>query len=497
MPVYNEARTLRRIVAAVLACPTELELELVVVDDASTDATPQVLRELAERDPRIRVYRQDRNRGKGAAVRRAVREMTGDIAIVQDADLEYDPAEIPRVIAPILAGRADAVFGSRFASSPQRKVLLYWHAVANRLLTFLTNILNDLNLTDMETCYKAVRADILRQIPLKSDRFGIEPELTTRLAQWNIRIYEVPISYHGRSVAEGKKIRWTDAVSAAWCLFKYRFRDTRFTTHEGYYVLQSVRRARSFNRWMLSGFAPYIGQRVYEAGCGIGNFTEFLLAKDRLVCVDYDGFYTEVIGRRFGHLENVRALRMDLARPDPGAAIERERLDTVISLNVIEHIEDDRAVIRHFYDALIPGGHAIVLVPAHPRLFTPCDRALGHHRRYTGAELRAKFEEAGFGVVSLRQFNRLGVLGWWLNGKLGRTDLSPAQMRLYERLLPLAKLMDRLKVGPGLSLVIVGRKPVAAAAPEIVVKARMPGAGAAAGPEHRPTPARTGDASAS
>jgi glycosyltransferase involved in cell wall biosynthesis len=482
MPVYNEARTLRRIVAAVLACPTDLEIELVVVDDASTDATPQILRELAERDPRILVHTQERNQGKGAAIRRAIREMTGDIAIVQDADLEYDPREIPRVIAPILEGKADAVFGSRFASSPQRKVLLYWHSVANRLLTFATNILNDLNLTDMETCYKAVRSDILKQIPLKSNRFGIEPELTTRLAQWNIRLYEVPISYHGRSVAEGKKISWKDAISAAWCLVKYRFLDARFTTHDGYYVLQSVRRARSFNRWMLAGFTQYIGQRVYEAGCGIGNFTEFLLAKDRLVCVDYDGFYTEVIGRRFGHLENVRTLRMDLARPDPAAAIDRERLDTVVSLNVIEHIEDDRAVIRHFFEALTPGGHAIVLVPAHPRLYTACDKALGHHRRYTEPELRRKFQEAGFDVVSLRQFNRLGVLGWWLNGKLGRADLSPGQMRLYTRLLPIARLMDRLKIGPGLSLVIVGRKPAAAPAPEIVVKARMPDAGAAVAP---------------
>ena len=160
------------------------------------------------------------------------------------------------------------MFGSRFASASQRKILLYWHGVANHFLTWLTNILNDINLTDMETCYKAVRADILKQTPLYSNRFGIEPELTTKLAQWNIRLYEVPISYHGRTVAEGKKIGWKDAVSAIWTLLKYRFIDDRFTTHDGYYVLQSMRRARGLNRWILEQFRQFIGQRVLEAGCG-------------------------------------------------------------------------------------------------------------------------------------------------------------------------------------------------------------------------------------
>jgi glycosyltransferase involved in cell wall biosynthesis len=464
MPVYNEARTLRRIVEAVLASPIGLEIELVIVDDCSRDASPAIAAELAERDARIKFVRQPTNRGKGAAIRTAIEHMTGDIAIVQDADLEYDPAEYPLVLAPILEGKADVVFGSRFTASPQRKVLLYWHSVANRFLTWVTNILNDINITDMETCYKAIRADVLKQIPLKSERFGIEPELTTRIAQWNLRIYEVPISYHGRSVAEGKKIGWKDAVSALWCLLRFRFIDRRFTTHDGYYILQSVRRAKGFNRWMVSTFREFIGERVYEAGCGIGNFTELLLHKQRLVCVDYDSFYVEMISRRFGHMENVRTLALDLSRPDPGVNIRRESLDTVISLNVIEHIEDDGSALRHFFDILAPGGHAIVLVPAHPRLFTACDRTLGHFRRYVPEELAGKFREAGFEVVSLKQFNRLGVLGWWLNGKMGRDNLSPGQMRVYEMLLPLAKLMDRLKVGPGLSVIAVGRKPVGASA---------------------------------
>jgi len=459
MPVYNEARTLRRIVAGVFASPVPLAIELVCVDDFSTDRTPEILAELAAADPRIKVVRHEVNRGKGASIRTAIKHMTGDIAIIQDADLEYDPQDFPAVIGPILQGKADAVFGSRFAAAGQRKILLYWHGVANRLLTWATNILNDINITDMETCYKAIRTDLLRQIPLKSDRFGIEPELTTRLAQWNIRLYEVPISYHGRSVAEGKKIGWKDAVSAGWCLLKYRFLDTRFTTHEGYYILQSVRRARGFNRWVLSRFSRFIGRRVYEAGCGIGNFTELLLDRDRLICTDLDPFYIEMIHRRFGHLENVDANLADLALPETVQAAADQKPDTVISLNVIEHIQDDRATIANFYSMLQPGGHAIILVPAHPWLYTACDTSLGHVRRYTQADLREKFTAAGFEIASLEQFNRLGTLGWWLSGKLGKKDLSPFQMRAYEFLLPLAKLMDALRIGPGLSLIIVGRKP--------------------------------------
>jgi SAM-dependent methyltransferase len=384
------------------------------------------------------------------------------------------------VLAPILEGHADAVFGSRFAASPQRRVLLYWHGVANKFLTWMTNILNDINVTDMETCYKAVRADILRQIPLKSDRFGIEPELTTRLAQWNIRIYEVPISYHGRTLAEGKKIGWKDAVAALWLLFKYRFIDTRFTTHDGYYVLQSVRRARAFNRWMLARFSRHIGDRVLEAGCGIGNFTEQLLDRQRLVCADMDPFYGEIIARRFGHLENVRHLGMDLTDPEPFALLRGEALDTIICLNVIEHIEADRRVLGLFHGALQPGGRAIVLVPAHPWLFSACDRALGHVRRYTPGELGIRMREAGFEIVELFQFNRLGVLGWYVSGLLGKKNLSPRQMRWFDRLMPLARLLDWLKIGPGLSVIAVGRKPLGAA--EIEAKPADPARSAAGEP---------------
>ncbi len=459
IPVYNESRTLRTIIRRVLASPVAMPMELVCVDDGSRDGSAEILDRLAAADARIRVFRQPHNMGKGAAIIRAIREMRGEIGLIQDADLEYDPQDYPALVAPIVEGKADAVFGSRFASASQRKILLYWHSVANHFLTWLTNILNDINLTDMETCYKAVRADILKQTPLYSNRFGIEPELTTKLAQWNIRLYEVPISYHGRTVAEGKKIGWKDAVSAVWTLIKYRFVDDRFTTHEGYYVLQSMRRARGLNRWILDQFRPYLGERVLEAGAGIGNFTELLLERERLVCVDSDPLYIEMAQWRLGHLENIRTLRGDLADPATYAALKDERFDTIVCLNVLEHIAPDESVLRAYYDLLEPGGHAIILVPAHPSLYGPCDEALGHLRRYTQPELHTKMQAAGFEIVMMEEFNRMGVAGWWMNKQLGRRDLNPGQMRTFERLLPIAKLMESLRIGRGLSIIGVGRKP--------------------------------------
>src|SRR5260221_8414741 len=459
IPVYTEARTLRTIIRRGLASPVGLPMELVWVDDGSRDGSADILETLAAADPRIRVIRQPHNMGKGAAIITAIQHMRGGIGLIQDADLEYDPADYPALVAPILEGKADAVFGSRFASASQRKILLYWHTVANHFLTWLTNILNDINLTDMETCYKAVRSDILKQTPLYSQRFGIEPELTTKLAQWNIRVYEVPVSYHGRSVAEGKKIGWKDAFSAVWTLFKYRFIDDRFTTHDGYYVLQSMRRAHGLNRWILEQFRQYIGTRVLEAGCGIGNFTELLLDRERLLCIDNDPLYVEMANWRLGHLENVTTLQRDLSQPAAYGDLGGEHLDTVVCLNVLEHIAPDEQVLRAYYDLLEPGGHAIILVPAHMWLYGPCDKAIGHVRRYSHTELHTKMQGAGFEVVKMEEFNRLGVPGWWLNKQLGRRDLNPRQMRLFELLLPIAKGMEALKLGRGLSLIGVGRKP--------------------------------------
>ena len=222
MPVYNERDHLRVIVETVLAqsLPDGLDRELVLVDDASRDGTDQVIAELAgERPGVLRAFRQDPNQGKGAAIRRAIREMRGDFALIQDADLEYNPADYPAVLAPLLDGRADAVYGSRFAPRPERRAVRFRHKLGNAVLTLASNWLTNLDLTDMETCYKAFRGDLLKSLPLTSNRFGIEPEVTAMLAHRRARVWEVPIDYRGRDYDEGKKIGWKDGVSAFWTMF--------------------------------------------------------------------------------------------------------------------------------------------------------------------------------------------------------------------------------------------------------------------------------------
>lgn len=225
MPVYNERHTLRQVVAKVLAVP--LEIELLCVDDGSTDSSRDILAQLVEQYPQMRVFLQPHNMGKGAALRRGIQEATGDFVIIQDADLEYDPGEYPHVLEPLVQGKADVVFGSRFMGSSPHRVLYFWHSVGNSFLTLLSNCLTNINLTDMETCYKAFRREVIQSIPIEENRFGFEPEITVKVARRKLRIFEVGISYCGRTYEEGKKIGWKDGVRALYCLLKYSLKEPR------------------------------------------------------------------------------------------------------------------------------------------------------------------------------------------------------------------------------------------------------------------------------
>jgi glycosyltransferase involved in cell wall biosynthesis len=219
---YNEAATIEEVVDAVVRAPFP-DKEIIVVDDFSTDGTREILRDRVA--PRIsKVIYHSVNLGKGAALRSAIREATGDVVIVQDADLEYDPEEYPKVINPILENKADVVYGSRFIGSEPHRVVYFWHRVGNGLLTLLSNMFTNLNLTDMETCYKAFRREVIQSIAIEENRFGFEPEITAKMARKGVRIYEVGISYHGRTYKEGKKINWKDGCRALYCILKYNVR---------------------------------------------------------------------------------------------------------------------------------------------------------------------------------------------------------------------------------------------------------------------------------
>jgi glycosyltransferase involved in cell wall biosynthesis len=469
MPVYNERLTLSEILERVQA--VAIPKEILVIDDGSTDGTRELLRrletELAEarragtfdEKNEIRILFQDRNQGKGAAVRRGFAESRGEIVLIQDADLEYDPREYPRLIGPIVDGRADAVFGSRFTGSP-RRVLFFWHHVANKMLTLFSNAVTNLNLTDMETGYKAVRADFAKSIVIRSNRFGIEPELTAKLARMRARIYEVPISYSGRSYWEGKKIRWTDGVSALWTILKYgALVDDQDNVDPGYQTLLRLSRAEKYNRWLFGQLAPHLGQRVLEIGAGIGTLTRYMAGRELVVATDINARYLRILANTFERHTRVEVQPLDLADFDP-ATLAHHRLDTVVCVNVLEHIEDDRLTLRRVREALVPGGRLVLLVPAHQWLYGAIDRAIDHFRRYERPELVARMEEAGFRVEHTSFFNRIGILGWYANSVLMRRTRVPGfQVRLQNMLVPLLRAESRLRLPFGMSLIAVGRKP--------------------------------------
>lgn len=222
IPVYNERDTVLELLRRVEAVDVPgLSREIVLVDDCSADGTREILLREEEGRAGLTILYHDRNRGKGAALRTGIARTTGDIVVIQDADLEYDPREYPKLLSPILDGRADVVYGSRFSGSEAKRVLFFWHSVGNRFLTMLSNMFTNINLTDMETCYKVFRGDLIRGIRIEENRFGFEPEVTAKVAKLNCRIYEVGISYSGRTYAEGKKINWKDGVRALWCILKY------------------------------------------------------------------------------------------------------------------------------------------------------------------------------------------------------------------------------------------------------------------------------------
>ena len=378
VPVYNEAYTVEQVLDEALAAPLPdgVAREIVAVDDGSTDGTGAALAACARAHPGlVTVLRHERNRGKGAAIRTALTAATGTICLTQDADLEYDPRDYARLVGPILEGVADAVYGSRFASASVRRVMLFWHSVGNRLLTLVSNVLTGLNLTDLETGYKAVRAPILKSLPIRCNRFGIEPELTAKLAKRGCRIYEVPVSYRGRSYREGKKITWRDGVKALGAMLVFRLMDDLYAGDYGKAILGSLSATHRFNRWMADQLRPWVGEEVLEIGAGLGNMTREFLPRTRYVVTDIDALYLDYLRSAFDRQRRVEVARVDVARAGDFAAY-RGQFDTVICLNVVEHVPDAPAAIANLASALKPGGRACVLVPRGRGLYGTLDEGV-------------------------------------------------------------------------------------------------------------------------
>lgn len=462
VPVYNERTVVRASLAKVMESPLPegLEREIILVDDCSTDGTGEILQEFVAEYPEIKLFRKPKNEGKGAAIRTALSHATGDFVLVQDADLEYDPGEYSVLLKPLLQGRADAVFGSRYMAGEQRRVLRFWHSMINHTITLICNMFSDLHCTDIETCYKVFRTDLLKSIPIRSDRFGFEPEITMKTSKRKLRVYEVPISYHGRTFEEGKKIGWKDGVKALGVILYFWLVDDLYAENYGRQHLNNLTGTPQYISWATTMLRPHLGDRIVELGAGIGDFTGRLMGRkiDYFAC-ENEPVYLHALRNRFLKTPSVHVLELDPATATDFGQLPAG-LDTALAINVLESMAEPAALLAHLVKKLAPGGKIVLLVPHGPGLFGSLDRELGYRRRFSKADITQLFESVGMLTESTQTFNRLGTLAWWTNSKLlGSRRISRITLKLFDKTVWLWRLIDRLIPLPGLTMVAVGRKP--------------------------------------
>jgi glycosyltransferase involved in cell wall biosynthesis len=468
VPVYNEEflveKSLKRLFV-LEESPFLDKVQIIVVDDCSIDNTPLILERLSNELPQKntkfewKFIQHETNRGKGKAVQTCLKEAGCEITIIHDADLEYHPKDILRMIPLFIDEEADAVYGSRFAAYQYRRVLMYRHELGNRFLTFCSNLISNLNLTDMETCYKAIRTELFKSIPLESNDFRIEPELTIKLAKREAKIFEVPINYSGRTYQEGKKINWKDGVKAISGIIKFGLSDDIFKEDEfGSKTLARLSRADKFNSWMADTIKPYTGKNILEIGAGFGSLTKKLIPQKQYCATDINPLYLKMIDKLKSDKPYMSVKYLDL--DDISSSTNNMMLfDTVICLSVIEHIDDDERAVRNIADLLYPKGTAIILVPRGQWAFGSLDKLLGHKRRYSEESIRQLSKKAGLSIKKIISFNKISTIPWFINGKiLKKKSLGFFQIAIMNLLTPVFKRIDKYLPIPSLSYIIILKK---------------------------------------
>ena len=460
-PVFNERHLVATSLARVLALHSNLisRMELIVVDDCSTDGSWELLQQIAAVDSRIRLFRHAKNKGKGSAVKTAISQAEGDVCIVHDSDLEYNPADIPALLVPFIEEGADAVFGSRYLSAPYHRVLMHRHTNVNKFLTRLSNLFTDLDVSDLETCYKAIKTPLLKSIPIRSNDFRFEVEIVFKLAKRRARIFEVPIRYLPRTYEEGKKIGLKDGFLAIGAMFRYWILDDIYQ-HDRYgsNMLTNLQYARRFNSWLADTLRPYVGDKVLEIGAGIGAFTNQFIPRDIYVASDVNHDYLDYLNSYSIGKPYLRILELDAQNPENFYQLYGQ-FDTVLMINVLEHLSDAQVALQNLHSALANHGRAIILVPQAQTLYGSLDKALDHKLRYSREQLKECIEKAGFKIETILDFNRSSTPAWYLNGKIfKRKHLSPIQLKILEILMPVIRKIDRFWPWKGVSLIAIGTK---------------------------------------
>jgi SAM-dependent methyltransferase len=404
------------------------------------------------------VLHQPRHEGRGPAIARGFAAARGDVCVVGDTGLTYDLTGYSALVGPILAGKADVVFGSRFLGSPVgHRVLRFRESLASRFVTLVSNALTGLNLTDIATSCKAMTRQVASRLDLQSPGSDVEPEIACKVSRLGVRVYEVPMP--------PQQAAGSDAVGAADTL-RMVGAIARFASWDGpeddvgVRTLRRMSRLSAYNRWLHAAFESYLGQRVLEVGAGVGNQTKYFIDRERVIASDIEPHYVTELEAKFGHQSGVRVASF----PFPLDAADRsdlvgERIDTIVCLNVLEHIEDDRGTLEDFARILPKGGRLVLIVPALPALYGSLDVHLQHFRRYEREGLTALLGETGFDPDTVRYMNRLAVPGWWLNSRvLKRKVLPRGQLGLFRLIMPLLKFEERHPPSFGLSLLALARR---------------------------------------